>query len=60
MSQRCTICAKLIVPEDSKSNDLWEDDFITKPKKQSTLFCQLCEAKLRKEADGIQKPRKSI
>ena len=61
MSQYCNICGKpIVIEEDPKKDDLWADDFIPQPKKKLTFFCQLCEAKLRKEADDIQKPRKPI
>ncbi|MEG6615598.1 hypothetical protein V6C27_04050 [Peptococcaceae bacterium 1198_IL3148] len=65
MADRCMICGKLIVnePEEPEKNDLWddEDDFIPKPKKSTSSICQLCQAKLRKEADDVvQGPKKPM
>ncbi|CCO07109.1 hypothetical protein [Desulforamulus hydrothermalis] len=56
---RCIMCGRVIVQE--KSFDPWEDedDFIPKPKK-TVSFCQLCEAKLRKESDDQMKGTKPI
>ena len=56
---RCIMCGRVIIIE--KSEDPWEeeDDFIPKPKK-SVSFCQLCEAKLRKESDDQIKGTKPI
>jgi len=59
----CSICGRLIEKEEEKSTggDWLEQALEPKPKqKQQTIFCQLCEAKLRKEADDSQKPRKPI
>lgn len=63
MSERCIICGRLVEPEvEPKKNDMWddEDDFIPKPKKKSSSFCQFCEAKLRKEADDTHKLKKPM
>ncbi|MDO7786087.1 hypothetical protein [Desulforamulus aquiferis] len=56
---RCIMCGRVIEEESSKG--LWddEDDFIPKPKK-SVSFCQLCEAKLRKESDDQMKGSKPM
>lgn len=56
---RCIMCGKIIVIE--KSVDPWEeeDDFIPKPKK-SVSFCQMCEAKLKKESDDQMKGTKPM
>ncbi|WP_031514667.1 hypothetical protein [Desulfofalx alkaliphila] len=63
MSTRCIICGRLInQEEDEPKKSMWddEDDFIPKPKKKVSSFCQFCEAKLRKEADDTHKPRKPM
>lgn len=65
MSQRCIICGRMIEikTEEEEKDDWWddEDDFIPKPEKKISSFCQLCEAKLRKEADdSVQGPRKPM
>ncbi len=64
MPERCIICGRIIeVEEEPKKDDFWddEDDFIPKPKKKTTGFCQLCEAKLRKESDDAAKgPKKNM
>ncbi|AEF94217.1 hypothetical protein Desca_1358 [Desulfotomaculum nigrificans CO-1-SRB] len=56
---RCIMCGRVIVIEEKV--DPWEeeDDFIPKPKK-SVSFCQLCEAKLRKESDDQMKGTKPM
>lgn len=63
VSERCMMCGR-IMEKDSKQekkNDWWDDDdFIPKPAKKTSSFCQFCQAKLRKEADdsvqGVKKP----
>lgn len=55
---RCIMCGRVFTVE--KTDDPWEeDDFIPKPKK-SVSFCQLCEAKLRKESDDQMKGTKPM
>lgn len=56
---RCIMCGKIIESEVTGSTWEDEDDFITKPKK-SVSFCQLCEAKLRKESDDRMKGSKPM
>ncbi|MBM7854080.1 hypothetical protein JOC37_000452 [Desulfohalotomaculum tongense] len=64
MAERCLMCGKLLEKEEEQKNDHWwddEDDFIPKPKKKTASFCQMCEAKLRKESDDAHKgPRKQM
>jgi len=58
-SHRCIMCGKVF--EIELSFDPWEeeDDFIPKPQK-TVSFCQLCEAKLRKESDDRMKGSKPM
>lgn len=58
--QRCIMCGR-VIEDEASNNSLWddEDDFIPKPKK-SVSFCQLCEAKLRKESDDRIKGSKPM
>lgn len=65
MAQRCIICGRVIEiePVKEEKSDWWddEDDFIPKPAKKPSSFCQLCQAKLRKEADdSVQGPKKQM
>ncbi|MCL0107996.1 hypothetical protein M1N70_03345 [Peptococcaceae bacterium] len=62
MSMCCSICGRLIEKKEDKtpSGDWIEEALALKPKQKSTVFCQMCEAKLRKEADDSQKPRKPM
>lgn len=55
---RCIMCGQVL--EIAPASE-WEEenDFIPKPQK-SVSFCQLCEAKLRKESDDQMKGRKPI
>lgn len=57
---RCIICGKVIEPDEGEllPNDPYadEDDLPKKP----LSFCQMCEAKIRHEADGTHKPQKPI
>ncbi|MCL0033042.1 hypothetical protein M1N06_04800 [Peptococcaceae bacterium] len=46
--------------DETPSGDWLEEALALKPKQKSTVFCQMCEAKLRKEADDSQKPRKPM
>lgn len=60
MALRCVMCGR-VIEEEVKANDPWEDedDFIPKPKK-NVSFCQLCEARLKKEAEDQQKGTKPM
>ncbi|MTI79613.1 MAG: hypothetical protein FH758_01835 [Firmicutes bacterium] len=63
MPERCMMCGRPIVQEEEKKDNFWDDeeDFIPKPKKKSSSFCQMCEAKLRKESDDSHKgPKKKM
>lgn len=57
MKLRCMLCGKLI-EEELVSNepvdeyDEFDDDL---PKKKPLQVCRMCEAKLKREADGAQK-----
>lgn len=55
---RCIMCGRILEVELS-ADPGDEDDFIPKPKK-SISFCQLCEAKLRKESDDRMKGTKPM
>lgn len=56
---RCIMCGKIIVIEKNEKSWYEEDDFIPKPKK-SVSFCQICEAKLRKESNDQVKGTKPV
>lgn len=57
---RCIMCGRIIEPDEGEVmiNDPYDDED-DMPKK-TLSFCQLCEAKLKHEADGSQKPKKPI
>jgi hypothetical protein len=54
------MCGRIIEPDEGEVmiNDPYDDED-DMPKK-TLSFCQLCEAKLKHEADGSQKPKKPI
>jgi len=52
VEKRCMLCGRLFVPEEMAPHDD-EDEFMTPPKTVSV--CQLCQAKLKHEADEAQK-----
>ncbi|RKO67212.1 hypothetical protein D7024_09780 [Desulfofundulus salinus] len=56
MGGRCIMCGRLVEVEEFNpdSYDDYEDEDL-QPKKSSILICQLCQAKLRHEADEAQK-----
>ncbi|MGB9802373.1 hypothetical protein [Desulfofundulus sp.] len=60
MGTRCIMCGRIIEIEQFNPDpyDDYEDEDL-KPKK-SILICQLCEAKLRHEADEAQKNPKPM
>lgn len=63
MADRCIICGRPIEKEEEANKGNWweEDDFIPKPKKKPSSFCQLCEAKIKKESDEAHKgPKKQM
>jgi len=59
---RCIVCGRLIEieefspPEDDDYYDYEEE----KARQKKVLFCQICEAKLRREADEAQKNPKPM
>lgn len=61
MAERCIMCGRKVKLEefhlDPYDDYLDEDEM---PRKKSVLVCQLCEAKLRHEADEAQKEPKPM
>lgn len=59
MAVRCIMCGRMFEPDEGGVNtgSFWEED--DKPKK-SPVFCQICEAKLKHEADQAQKNPKPM
>lgn len=59
MTIRCIMCGKIIEVEEFNPTDPYEDEEEERPRKK-VLFCQFCEAKLKKEAEGQQKTPKPM
>lgn len=58
---RCIMCGREIEAEEKFEPDPFDDDFDDElPQKKSVLICQLCQAKLRHEADEAQKNPKPM
>ncbi|MEW6727621.1 hypothetical protein ACP3TJ_03650 [Desulforudis sp. 1088] len=59
VERRCMLCGRTFVIESLE--DVGEDDdLFPQEKKKSTSVCELCQAKLQKEAKGAQKIPKPI
>ncbi len=60
MEKRCILCGRLFVVQDMcEKCDEGDDLFTTAPKK-SVSVCELCQKKLKHEADKAQKPTKPV
>ncbi len=57
--QRCLICGRVFEIGDLAETTLG-GDFLEGPPGRSKSICPLCEAKIRKEAEGTQKDPKPI
>jgi len=59
VERRCMLCGKTFVIESLEELEE-EDDLFPREKKKSTSVCELCQAKLQKEAKGFQKVPKPM
>lgn len=60
---RCIMCGRMLEIEEfqpSSDDDYYEEYEDEKTKRKSVLFCQICEAKLRHEADEAQRNPKPM
>ncbi|SFR06300.1 hypothetical protein [Desulfoscipio geothermicus] len=60
--KKCIMCGKMFDPEEvanANKNPYLDDDDEDMPKKEPS-FCQLCEARIRNEADKSQKSPKPM
>lgn len=58
MERRCILCGRKFVVEDVCAD--CEDDLFTTEPKKSVSVCELCQKKLKHEADKSQKPTKPV
>lgn len=58
MKTRCMLCGRVIEVEVLNTDPYEDEDEM--PKKKPLHVCQMCEAKLRKEADDSQKVPKPM
>jgi len=58
---RCMLCGRAYVPDACDIGD-HDDDLFTPPEKRKkpVAICELCQAKLKHEADKGQKPPKPV
>jgi len=59
LKQRCMLCGRVIEEAKVKA-DPYEEDEEDMPRKKSLHICLICQAKLKHEADGTQKPPKPM
>ena len=58
MKTRCMLCGRVIEIEDPPADPYEDEENL--PKKRSMQVCQLCQAKLKHEADESQKAPKPM
>ncbi|WP_347490993.1 hypothetical protein [Desulfoscipio sp. XC116] len=61
-SKKCIMCGRMFDPDqivEENKNPFLDDDEEDMPKKAPS-FCQICEAKIRHEADDNKKPSKPM
>jgi len=59
VEKRCILCGRKFVVEDMSATTEDDDLFTPEPKKNVSI-CELCQNKLRHEADKTQKPTKPV
>ncbi|HPZ43821.1 MAG TPA: hypothetical protein PL078_07430 [Bacillota bacterium] len=62
MKMRCMLCGKPIEEElvSNQPVDEFDDEYDDEPKKKPLQVCLMCQAKLKREADGVQKMPKPM
>ncbi|MFZ5634167.1 MAG: hypothetical protein ACOY40_15095 [Bacillota bacterium] len=58
MKITCMMCGRVVEIEEFKPDPYDDEDDV--PAKKSVVFCQICEAKIRKESDKSQKVPKPM
>lgn len=58
MKTRCMLCGRVIEIEDFTTDPYEEEE--DRPKRRSPQVCQICQAKLKHEADEAQKTPKPM